>query len=235
MASKDDLQFTSKESKLSLIDTELYSAQVELWPREGKHIIAQYDDNSIIVYQAYNSSIAEYAVENQRFGGPNFSFDRMSWIKTNFLWMMYRCGWASKENQERVLAVRITRAGFEEILANAFTAKLQKSEGLEKEKIMVRLQWDPDHSPTYEKLPRRAIQLGLKGEILKKYGTEWVVSIADISDFVKEQKRILDEKRPEEIRTPKERVYTLADPSISARIGLDSNEKHEEPSFVGFS
>ena len=56
-----------------------------------------------------------------RFGGDEFSFDRMSWIKTNFLWMMYRCGWASKKNQERVLAVTISRAGFEQILANAYT------------------------------------------------------------------------------------------------------------------
>ena len=50
----------------------------------------------------------------------------MSWIKTNFLWMMYRCGWASKKNQERVLAVRITREGFETILKNAFTPKVKQ-------------------------------------------------------------------------------------------------------------
>lgn len=35
--------------------------------------------------------------------------------------MMYRCGWASKPNQERVLAVRIKREGFEKILAEAYT------------------------------------------------------------------------------------------------------------------
>ena len=57
-----------------------------------------------------------------RFGGDEFSFSRMSWIKTNFLWMMYRCGWASKKDQERVLAVTVSRAGFDEILANAYTA-----------------------------------------------------------------------------------------------------------------
>ena len=50
-----------------------------------------------------------------------FSYSRMSWIKTNFLWMMYRCGWATKRNQERVLAIRITRQGFEEILSKALT------------------------------------------------------------------------------------------------------------------
>lgn len=40
----------------------------------------------------------------------------------------------------------------------------QKTENLESQDIEVRLQWDPDHSPTYSKEVRRAIQLGLKGE-----------------------------------------------------------------------
>jgi hypothetical protein len=92
-----------------------------VWPSEGKHILAQYDDDSVVVYQAFCPAIAEYAVTNQKFGGPQFSFSRMSWVKTNFLWMMYRCGWASKANQERVLAVRITRDAFNTILANALT------------------------------------------------------------------------------------------------------------------
>jgi hypothetical protein len=37
----------------------------------------------------------------------------MTWIKPSFLWMMYRCGWATKPGQERVLAIQITREGFE--------------------------------------------------------------------------------------------------------------------------
>ena len=57
-----------------------------------------------------------------RFGGPDYNPDRMSWIKPNFMWMMYRCGWAQKTNQERVLAIRITKEGFEDILSKAYTA-----------------------------------------------------------------------------------------------------------------
>ena len=37
--------------------------------------------------------------------------------------MMYRCGWASKRDQQRVLAVRLARRGFDTILANAYTAE----------------------------------------------------------------------------------------------------------------
>jgi Domain of unknown function (DUF4291) len=50
---------------------------------------------------------------------PPFKRDRMTWIKPSFLWMMYRCDWATKPGQERVLAVKITRAGFEWALAHA--------------------------------------------------------------------------------------------------------------------
>ena len=155
-----------------------YLYQKKTWPQHGRVILARYDEECIVVYQAFKPSIAEYAVQHQKFGGPDFSFDRMSWIKTNFLWMMYRCGWASKKNQERVLAVRITHEGFREILRQAYSAERQKAE--KPHGIQVRLQWDPDHSPGYGKLNRRAIQLGLKANILRQYATEWVRSITDI-------------------------------------------------------
>lgn len=99
-----------------------------------------------------------------RFGGERFSYSRMSWIKTNFLWMMYRCGWCTKKGQERVLAVRITREGFNTILSRALTGKDEKERGM-KEKSAVRLQWDPDHDPSGTCERRRAIQLGLRNEV----------------------------------------------------------------------
>lgn len=100
-----------------------------------------------------------------RFGGEKFSYHRMSWIKTNFLWMMYRCGWCTKKGQEKVLAVRITRDGFNTILAKALTGHQEKEKGLN-EKSSVRLQWDPDHDPTGTSEQRRAIQLGLRNEVI---------------------------------------------------------------------
>lgn len=99
-----------------------YEDQVKLWPESGRHIMAQYDDESIVVYQAYNKKIGIFASENGYFGGE-FSYSRMSWIKTSFLWMMYRSGWGTKSGQEVILAVRITRDLFDEILAQAVPAK----------------------------------------------------------------------------------------------------------------
>jgi hypothetical protein len=50
----------------------------------------------------------------------------MTWIKTNFLWMMYRSGWATKHNQEKILAITIKKEGFLDILSKAIesTAKI---------------------------------------------------------------------------------------------------------------
>lgn len=67
--------------------TEPYLTQVNRLPKTGRHILAQYDDQSIIVYQAYRPAIAKFATTHGYFGGE-FKCDRMSWIKTNFFWMM---------------------------------------------------------------------------------------------------------------------------------------------------
>ncbi len=97
---------------------EPYSEQVKTWPQAGRHILAHYDDDTVIVYQAYNSTISRYTVEHGTFGG-GFSYSRMSWVKPNFLWMMYRSGWGAKENQEVTLALRLRRSFFEVLLAEA--------------------------------------------------------------------------------------------------------------------
>lgn len=70
------------------IPTASYIEQSRQWPDSGRHILAHYDD-TIIVYQAYRPAIGHFAAEHAFFGGE-FKYTRMSWIKPNFLWMMYR-------------------------------------------------------------------------------------------------------------------------------------------------
>jgi pre-mRNA-splicing factor ATP-dependent RNA helicase DHX16 len=83
-----------------------------------RSIRATYTPTTITVYQAYPPAIAEPAVAAQKFVAP-FKRSRATWIKPSFTWMAYRCGFASKPNQERVLAIEITRDGFEWALRNA--------------------------------------------------------------------------------------------------------------------
>ena len=79
-------------------------------------IRAKYNRNTIIMYQAYSDAIADPALKNQKFVSP-FSFTRMTWIKPSFFWLMHRSNWAQKSNQTRILAVHITRAGWEKALS----------------------------------------------------------------------------------------------------------------------
>lgn len=73
------------------LQTELYINQKEnMWPQSGRHILAQFDKETIVVYQAFCPEIADYVVKHGSFGGPKYSFTRMTWVKTNFMWMMYR-------------------------------------------------------------------------------------------------------------------------------------------------
>lgn len=81
----------------------------------GNEIRATYNGKTIQVYQAYNEQIANELLELETFGS-SFSMNRMTWTKPSFLWMMYRSGWASKENQTRIIAFNITIRGFNELL-----------------------------------------------------------------------------------------------------------------------
>ena len=188
-----------------------YHEQNSGWPQEGKHILARYDAETIHVYQAYRPAIARHAVKHQQFGG-DFSFNRMSWIKPNFLWMMYRSGWAEKEGQEHILAIRLKRRFFDEILRvavpSSFDAERHASQEEWREAVAssdVRLQWDPDHDPLGRPVERRAIQLGLRGSMLRRFGTEELVSVEDITPFVHEQ-RLQLEAGVDKLQTPLELV-----------------------------
>lgn len=209
------------------IQTINYKEYLKRIPTEGRHILAQQTGEQILVYQAYNNKIADFAVENQYFGGDSFSYSRMSWIKPNFLWMMYRCGWAGKTNQERVLGLWIDKKDFENILSkSAFTSYKEDTYGNRENwkqallKNPVRLQWDPDHDIYGNKQERKAIQLGLKGNILKLFGTEMIKEIIDLTDFVKEQKQKIAEKKIEELLVPNEWAYQINNNRIVEQIGL---------------
>jgi len=51
--------------------TELYIDQAGRWPREGRHILAHHDTETIVVYQAYRPSIGAYAARHGVFGNDN--------------------------------------------------------------------------------------------------------------------------------------------------------------------
>lgn len=205
---------------------EPYLKQLPHWPAAGRHILAQFDEESVVVYQAYRPEIGLYAARHGTFGG-GFSFSRMTWIKPNFLWMMFRSGWGTKEGQEVTLAIRVRRSGFEAILREAVPSSLGpglyaseqawKTAGAASS---VRLQWDPDHDPSGAPLERRAIQLGIRGDALRRFANEWIVSIEDVSEFVASQRG----RSRAELLLPLERVYPVS-ADCCTTLGMASSER----------
>ncbi|MDJ1504390.1 DUF4291 domain-containing protein [Xanthocytophaga agilis] len=207
--------------------TEKYTDQQERLPTNGKQIIGQFDEEKIIVYQAYKPSIANFAVTNKFLGGKDYSYTRMTWIKPGFIWMMFRSGWATQENQERILAISIGRSHFETILKQAVHTSFKpviypSSEdwNTAMKQSDVRIQWDPDHYPNGKTLNRKAIQLGLKGQMAEQFAKKWILDIEDITDFVIEQKKNMDTSGIGELIVPKEDIYTLSDSALIKQLDL---------------
>lgn len=205
-----------------------YNEQRKNIPVTGNFINAQFDDSSILVYQAFRKSIADFALQEQLFGGPDYKFTRMSWIKPSFLWMMYRSGWAQKEGQEKILGIWISRHFFDKILASAvhstFYNDYYQDENQWRNALAaseIRLQWDPDHDPYGTPALRKTIQLGLKGELLKEFATKAILKIEDVTDFATEQFKHVDHKDLNNLKVPYETLYYPQNVSINHKIGLN--------------
>ncbi|MFG1778045.1 DUF4291 domain-containing protein [Micromonospora sp. NPDC049048] len=187
---------------------------------------ARHTADTVTVYQAYPPEIAHPALAAGRFVPP-FKRERMTWIKPSFRWMMYRCGWAAKPGQERVLAVEITRAGFEWALANSCPSSFDRDLHPDRETWSrrlraspVRVQWDPERSLRLAPLPHRSLQVGLSGEAVRRYVDEWLVGLTDVTPTAHAVRAALDagDDAAAEALLPPERPYPLP-PDVAAVIG----------------
>jgi uncharacterized protein DUF4291 len=179
------------------------------------------------VYQAYAPEIADAAIEAGKFVKP-FRRDRTTWIKPSFLWMMYRCSWATKAGQQRVLAIDISHDGFEWALANAVLSywepQIYESEAMWRSlqhSASVVVQWDPERGLDMQKLDYRTIQIGLKRKAIDQYVEEWTQAISDITEQVKK----IDEMKQRDPRRalsllPEEKLYPIPD-DIARNIAAD--------------
>jgi hypothetical protein len=178
-------------------------------------IRAIYDERSIRVYQAFNDAIADAALAAGSLAVPSFSLNRMTWIKPSFLWMMYRAGWGYKDvGQRRILAIDITREGFDWALAHGCPSRPDPSMSKEewarlKAACPVRIQWDPERDLALRPLPYRAIQIGIGGESVPLYVGQWIVSITEITDLAHYLHDLVERGQVDQARAmlPRERTY----------------------------
>ncbi|WP_406096835.1 DUF4291 domain-containing protein [Streptomyces sp. NBC_01013] len=195
-------------------------------PAPPQHQIrALHTATTVTVYQAYSPALGLPAARDGRFP-PAWKRDRMTWIKPSFLWMMYRCGWAAKEGQETVLAVQITREGFDWALAHAELSHYERGVHPDRatwqrtlRRAPARVQWDPERDLHLNRLPYRSLQLGLAGEAARRYADEWTVAIHDVTPLVREIHGLVGAGKAEAAARllPEERVY--AAPSATPGTG----------------
>ncbi len=190
-------------------------------------IRADYDAASIVVYQAYRADIALPAAKHNRFVTP-FSLNRMTWIKPSFLWMMERSNWGKKPGQEHILAVRITRQGWEDALSQAVLTSFERGVYRDHDdwrrqltEATVHMQWDPERTVRGASLPYRSIQVGLSRHIIRRYVEEWTVEIRDITPLVRKLSTLIQSGNASNAQDllPRERVYPLPTP-IAHRLGM---------------
>ncbi|KAL7784068.1 hypothetical protein V8C37DRAFT_396462 [Trichoderma ceciliae] len=170
-----------------------------------RQIRASYDNQHIIVYQAYRASIADAAVQAQRLNAsPDFRPGRMTWIKPSWCWMMYRSGYSYKdEGQSRILALKMKKEHFLGLLElgvlstrpspRARVDKESTNKTAHEKPTDVRIQWDPERSPMLEALPYRSIQIGIPGTLSTRWANEWIDSIEDVTGRARDLNRALEE------------------------------------------
>ncbi|KAK0715128.1 hypothetical protein B0H67DRAFT_600859 [Lasiosphaeris hirsuta] len=158
--------------------------------RPYKQIRALYDDETITVYQAYNTAIAAAAIAQQKLNAsPRFRTTRMTWIKPSWAWMLYRAGYSYKDSgQERILALKMRHADFVAILQKG--AAVGEESGSLPE---VRIQWDPERDVRLGKLEFRSIQIGIPAGLSERWVEDMIVEIEDVTDRARELKKMLDE------------------------------------------
>lgn len=158
-----------------------------------REIRAKYDDDTITIYQAYSSPIAKAAVKEQKLSAsPDFSLQRMTWIKPSWSWMMYRSGYATKdERQSHILALKMTHKNFQDLLSLAVVCGGGALSDEDRARA-VRVQWDPERDPALRQLPYRSIQIGISRDISKKWSEEWIESIEDVTEMATKLKQVVD-------------------------------------------
>ncbi|WP_419820667.1 DUF4291 domain-containing protein [Acinetobacter sp.] len=180
-------------------------------------IRALYDRDTFTVYQAYNQHIAHLAVQQQKFVSP-FSIQRMTWIKPSFLWLMGRSHWATKSNQNHILAIRIKRDFWEYLLEQSvhtdptLSGYKNGEQWFEAfENARVHIQWDPERNLKGTKLEQRSIQIGISRFLIQAFNNTAIHSIQDITPLVDKmaQFRRLGQYHHAEKLLPKQRIYPL--------------------------
>ncbi|MCR6481639.1 DUF4291 domain-containing protein [Amycolatopsis sp. OK19-0408] len=132
-----------------------------------RQVRAAQTETTVRVYQACSPAVADAALDKQTFA----DLDGTVWLDPSFRLAAYHSGNGSKPGHERVLAVDLTRDGFEWAFSH---------EG------PVLIQWDAERDLDHTALNFQAVRLGLTGEALDRYAGGWITAITDVTPVIRD-------------------------------------------------
>ncbi len=193
----------------------------------GRAVAASYDDDSVVLWSAHTSPVADATLAQGAFGGPDWRLNRVTRVRTSLPSLLARCDWGRRVGRERVLAVRVARPGFDAMLRQAVHAEFdpsiyrsRASWRLASRYAAVWVSWHPDLAHTGEALDRQTLRIGLRGEALRRFSTEWMVGVEDWTEWVQAHRDGPDPATP----VPVQRPYPVAS-DLERRLagGVESN------------
>lgn len=191
-------------------------------------IRALYDTKNIALYAAFSPSIANVALKAQQLLPP-FSYDRMTWVKPSYLWMMYRSDWAQKDNMQRILRIWIKRTDWEAALKEAVLTTPEahvygdaKKWRKQLDKARVRVQWDPERDIQNKHLAFKSIQVGITPALAETYAKRWITKIEDVTPLTHQISPWVFAQQWQKAAQllPQEQVYTVNN-DIKTVLGMD--------------
>lgn len=153
----------------------------------------------------------------------------MTWIKPSFLWLMERSNWGKKNGQNRILAVRLTQAGFRQALSRAVLTNHEAHVHSSPEQwrrdidaAAVQVQWDTERSLRGAPLNIDAIQLGIGRDLIAAFANEWTRSIVDITPTVVKMSTLIASGQANKAKAllPPERPWPVTDAVLRRRLGM---------------
>ncbi len=180
-------------------------------------VFANFDEEGIYVYQAFKPQTVEIAAKLGTFG-KGFSLDRISWIKPSFAWTLRRTKYATKNRMQAIAKIKLSHQAFLEILEQSieshwntqvFPSEMEWKSQLDKSDVIH--QWDPERDLVGRRLDRQAIQIGIRGVVIRKYVSDYIISVEDVTPLAHEIGRVAKARGNTFPAVPEEQVYPISD------------------------
>lgn len=190
-------------------------------------IRAAFDAHEIALYAAFDSSIAKVALAKQQLLPP-FAYDRMTWVKPSFLWLMYRSEWGQSAGMESVLRIWIGRREWEAALEEAVLTTPErhvypdaKAWRTRLDKAKIRVQWDPERDIRNQRLNYRSIQVGIMPQLSEAFAKRWIRRIEDLTPLCRRIRSLVLQGTFSEAEAllPLEQIYPVS-PRIQKNLGM---------------